>query len=307
LVSTTAQVISLYNGKNVIRILDQISSLDNEFDEARIKYYSPCKMFVILIIFTLISFVTPVVFSIMAINTHSMENTLTLMYNGTVYFVGNFIIWLADLQFTLFITLLRYHFSLLNDSILNLTAASLYITTSNQTLEPSDIACNTSSGRSATASSYPFNSVATIQSTTLRLCRQHSSLCDISEFVNRKYSLHLIQFVGLTLFEVVCGLYTFIVGLLQPGFSIYFSSYKYYATYWVIWIFMLSAKVVFLSATCNYTSREVRHLQSISWQYLLFVVQSITEIIIYSYIYTNRIISHNLCEHFFLELLKPIC
>jgi hypothetical protein len=253
LVSTTVQVISLYNGKNVIRILDEISLLDNEHDEARIRYYRLYKLFVIIIICNLISFVTPAVFSFAGINTNSMGIMLIIVYYGTVYFVGNFIIWLADLQFIHFVILLRYHFSLLNDSILNLTA-SPYRTTSDQTFESPGNGCDTSSGRS---NWFPFHSVATIKSSIRRVCRQHSSLCDISELVNRTYSLHVLQFTALTLFEVVCGLYSFLIGVSHPGFSNYFSSYNYYVTYWVIWIFMLSAKVVLLAATCNYTSREV--------------------------------------------------
>jgi hypothetical protein len=253
LVSTASQVISLYNGKNVIRILDQISLLDKESDETHTRYYKLYKMFVTLISFILISIVTPSIFSLVIINTSFFRNISIIVYGGAVYLTGNFIIGSAELQFTHFIILLRCQFSILNDAFLTFATASPY-RTSDQTFEPPGNGCDTSSGRS---NSFPFHPVATVKSSIRRVCRQHSSLCDISELVNRTYSLHVLQFTALTLLEVVCGLYSFFIVVSHPGFSIYFSSFKYYVAYWVIWIFVLLAKVVLLAVTCNYTSREV--------------------------------------------------
>lgn len=257
LASITAQVLSIYNGKNIIRILDQMTLLDNECDGAHMRYCRLYKLFVVIIICIAISFLTPAIFSFVGTNTNSVENILIVSYYGTVFFLGNFIVWLTDLQFNHFVILLKCHFSLLNDAIRHNTAASLCRATSNHTIQPPIIACNTNSGRSASSNPLPCQSLATIESTLRKVCRHHSSLCDISQFINSTYSKHVLHFTGLAFFEIVYGLYIFLVSLSDPNFPNYFSTSKYYVTYWVIWSIILLAKVVFLVATCNYTSREV--------------------------------------------------
>ena len=70
--SVVTQVLCLNNGKNVIRILDHVSVLDSEHCGARVSYYKLYNVFLVLLIYGIISIVAPYIMYFTALNTNSM-------------------------------------------------------------------------------------------------------------------------------------------------------------------------------------------------------------------------------------------
>jgi hypothetical protein len=60
--SIASQVLCVSNGRNVIRVLDQISILDRDDDNVHLNYCRVFKVFILLIMYTVISIVVPHIF-----------------------------------------------------------------------------------------------------------------------------------------------------------------------------------------------------------------------------------------------------
>jgi hypothetical protein len=84
--SVVAQVLCLNNGKNVIRILDHVSVLDSEHSGARISYYKLYKVFIVHLIYRIISLIAPTIMWFAALDTNSVH-ILKIVYSSIVYFI----------------------------------------------------------------------------------------------------------------------------------------------------------------------------------------------------------------------------
>ena len=252
--SVVTQVLCLNNGKNVIRILDHVSVLDSEHSGARISYYRLYKMFIVLLIYSIISIVSPNIMIFAAINTNSLY-ILQLLYYTTVYFICDVVLLLSDTQFIHFVLLLKYRFSVLNDTVINFTVQSLYKTSLNHMIIAPAVDRSVNSSTSAVSSS-----VTALISALRKVCRHHDSLCDISEFVNRTYSLQILLSVTVTCIEVLLTTHTVSIELSYSDVLQYFSSTKFISMSTIVWIFAVTAKVVQLVVVCNLTSHEVSGL-----------------------------------------------
>jgi hypothetical protein len=122
--SIVLQVLCLCNGKNVIRILDRVSVLDKEHGGAQISYCRLHKVFIILIICSVISLLVPDIVCYATMNTDSVYG-FKFIYFTTGYFICDAVLFLSDTQFIHFAVLLKYRFSVLNDTIINFTVPSL--------------------------------------------------------------------------------------------------------------------------------------------------------------------------------------
>jgi hypothetical protein len=96
-----------------------------------------------------------------------------------------------------------------------------------------------------------------IKSILRNIFRHHSSLCDITELVNRIYSPHVLQSTAVTFFDVVCALYYFNTVVLHPDFFNLSWSATFMIATGLLWIVTFSSKVVLLAVACSYTSHEV--------------------------------------------------
>jgi hypothetical protein len=119
------QVLCLINGKNIIRILDHLSLLDSEHTGARISYCRLYKVFILLLTYSIICLVAPAIMWFAALDTNSVH-IFKILYHTTVYFMWNVVLLLSDTQFIHFALLLKYRFSVLNHTLINLTVPSLY-------------------------------------------------------------------------------------------------------------------------------------------------------------------------------------
>jgi hypothetical protein len=197
LASVVTQGLCLSNGKNVIRILDLVSVLDSEHCGARINYYRLSKVFIFHLIYNIISFVAPNVMWFAALDTN-LVYILKLVHYTTVYFICYIVLLLSDIQFIHFVLLLKYRFSVLNNTLVNCILPSLYKTSQNHMIRAPAVDRSVNSSTSAVPSS---NTV--LKSTLRKVCRHHDSLCDISEFVNRTYSLQILLIVTVTCIGVL--------------------------------------------------------------------------------------------------------
>jgi len=179
LASVVTQVLCLSNGKNVIRILDLVSVLDSEHSGARISYYRLYKVFIVHLIYSIISLLAPNIMNFATIKTNSAYR-LKILYYSTVYVICEIVLLLSDTQFIHFVLLLKYRFSVLNGTLINFTLSSLNKTSLNHMIRAPAVEHSVNSSSLAVSSS-----ITVLKSTLRKVCRHHDSLCDISEFVNR--------------------------------------------------------------------------------------------------------------------------
>ena len=249
--SVVTQVLCLNNGKNVLRILDHVSALDSEHSGARISYYRLYRVFIVLLIYSIISLLAPNIIFFATINTNSVYS-LKILYFTTVYFICEVVLLLSDTQFIHFILLLKYRFSALNNIVINFPVQSLYKTSLNRMSRATAVDRSVNSSISALSTS-----VTMLKSTLRKVCRHHDSLCDISEFVNRTYSLQILLIFTVSLIKVLFSAQAAIIEFSYASIFQYYSSTKNLSMSTIFWIFLVTAKVVLLVAVCNRTSHEV--------------------------------------------------
>ena len=252
--SVVTQILCLNNGKNVLRILDHVSVLDSEHSGARIGYYRLHRVFIVVLISSIISVVAP---TAMMFATHNANSTysLKILYCSTVYFICDVVLLLSDTLFIHFVLLLKYRFSVLNDTVINFTVQSLHKTSLNHMIRAPAADRSVNSSTSAVSSS-----VTLLQSTLRKVCRHHDSLCDISEFVNRTYSLQILLIVTVNFIKILFMAHTVSVEFSYVSILQYFASTKILSMSTIVWLFVLTAKVVLLVAVCNLASHEVSGL-----------------------------------------------
>jgi len=252
--SVVTQVLCLSNGKNVIRILDLVSVLDSEHSGTRISYYRLYKVFIVHLIYSIISLLAPNIMNFATINTNSAYR-LKILYCTTVYFICDVMLFLSDTQIIHFVLLLKYRFSVLNDTLINFTLPSLHKTSVNHM----NIALAVD--RSVNSSSLAVSSSITVLKSSLRkVCRHHDSLCDISEFVNRTFSLQILLIVTVTFIKVLLAAHIVSVEFSYTSILQLYSSKQILSVSTIVWLFVTSAKVVQLVVVCNRASREVSGL-----------------------------------------------
>jgi hypothetical protein len=252
--SVVAQVLCLYNGKNVIRILEHVSLLDSAHCGARISYYNLYKVFIILLVYSIISLVGPYIMIFTTINTNSVFS-LKVLYNSTVYIICDFVFSLSELLFIHFVLLLKYRFSVLNDTLINFTLPSLYKPSLNHTIRAPSVDCSVNSSTSAVSSS-----ITLLKSALRKVCIHHDSLCDIFESVNRTYSSHILLSVTIDFIKVLLTAHTVSIEFSYTGIVQYYSSKQVLSMSTIVWLFVVTAKVVLLVVVCNRASHEVSGL-----------------------------------------------
>jgi hypothetical protein len=254
LANVMTPAVCLKNGKNILRILDHVSVLDSKHSGARIKYYSLHKTFIFLLIHCIFSIVVPNIMSFAAFGINSVY-MLKKVYYSIGYLICYVVLLLSDTQFIHFVFLLKYRFSVLNHSIINLTVPSLYKTSLNHTITapPADRAVNSSTlGLS--------RSITQLKSTLRNVCRHHDSLCDISESVNETYSFQILLSVIITCVGYLHMAYTASIEFANPSTLQLYYSNPYFFIFGLVGLCAMSSKTVLLVAVCNRASREVSAL-----------------------------------------------
>jgi len=254
LTSVVTQVLCLKNGKNVLRIIYNVSVLDSEHIGAPISYYSLYRLFIILFIYNVTYLVAPNIMFFATINKNSVYS-LKILYYTTIYFFCDVVFFLSDTQFIHFVLLLKYRFSVLNDTVINFTVQSLHKTSLNHMIIAPAVDRSVNSSTSAVSSSTTM-----LKSTLRKVCRHHDSLCDISEFVNRTYSFHILLIVTVNFIKVLFAAHTVSIEFSSATILQYYSSTKIASMSAIFWIFAVSAKVVLLVVVCNIASHEVSGL-----------------------------------------------
>jgi len=161
---------------------------------------------------------------------------------------------LSDTQFIHFVLLLKYRFSVLNDTVNNFTVQSLYKTSLNHIITAPVVDRSVNSSTSAVSSS-----VTALIATLRKVCRHHDALCDISESVNRTYSLQILLSVTITCTEVLFVAFSFSNELSNRNLSFY-SSKLFYSVSSLGALFAGTVQVVLLVVVCNLASHEVSGL-----------------------------------------------
>ena len=248
--SVVIQVLCLNNGKNVIRILDDVSVLDSEHSGARISYY---RLYVVFIVYLICCIIFLVAFNTIwfaSLDTNSVY-ILKLVYYSTVYFVCDVVLLLLYTQFIHFVLLLKYRFSVLNDTLINFTDSSFYKSSLNHVIRTPSMDRSVNSSISAISSS-----ITLLKSAMGKVCRHHDSLCDISESVNRTYSLQILLSITVTCIDVLYVAYSISNELSNPTLNLY-SSKVLFSIFSLARSFAGTAKVVLLVVVCNRASHEV--------------------------------------------------
>ena len=115
--------------------------------------------------------------------------------------------------------------------------------------------------RSVNSSTSAVSSSNTVLKSTLRnVCRHHDALCDISEFVNRTYSLQILLSVTITCIAVLFRAYSSSTKLSNPSTLNLFSSQQSFFLSSLVGFFAVSSKVVLLVVVCNRALHEVSGL-----------------------------------------------
>jgi len=255
LASIVVQVFCLNNGKNVLRILDHVSALDSEHSGARISYYRLYRVFIVHLICCIISVVVPSIFWFAALDTNYVY-VFKFVYINTVYVMCYIVLLLLDTQFIHFVLLLKYRFSVLNDTVINFPVQSLYKMSLNHMIKAPAVDRSVNSSTSVVSSS-----VTVLKSTLRKACRHHDSLCDISEFVNRTYSLQILLSVAVTCIQVLHTTFSLATKISTASALTLFSSHHFLSMSALVRVFVDSSKVFLLVVVCNLASHEVSVLQ----------------------------------------------
>jgi len=251
--SVVTQVLCLNNGKHVLRILDHVSVLDSQHTGARIGYYILYKVFILHLICYIFSLVALNVIGFAAMDTNSTY-ILKIFWYATMCFICDVVLLLSESQFIHFLLLLKYRFSVLNDTVINFTVPSLYKTSLNHMIRAPAVDRSVNSSTSAVSSS-----ITLLKSTLRKVCRHHDALCDITESVNRMYSFQILLSVTVTCIGVLFMAYTFSTELSNPTLNFH-SSELFLSMSTFAGLFVVTAKVVLLVVVCNRASREVSGL-----------------------------------------------
>jgi hypothetical protein len=251
--SVVTQVLCLNNGKNIIRLLDHVFVLDSEHSGARISYYRLYIVFIVHQICCIISLLVVNVMWFAALDTN-FAYIFKVIYYSTVCFICDTVLLLSDIQFIHFVLLLKYRFSVLNDTVINFTVQSLYKTSLNHMIIAPAVNRSVNSSTSAVSSS-----ITVLKSTLRKVCLHHDSLCDISESINRTYSLQILLSVTISSIGVLFMAYSFSSELSNPTLNLYYSKLFFYMTSFT-GLFVLTAKVLLLVVVCNRASHEVSGL-----------------------------------------------
>jgi hypothetical protein len=251
--SLVIQSLCLNNGKNVIEILDHVSVLDSEHSGARISYYRLYLVSIVHLICCIISLLVLNVIWFAALDTNSVY-IFNNVYDSAVYVISDVVFLLLDAQFIHFVLLLKYRFSVLNDTVINFTVQSLYKTSLNHMIIAPAVDRSVKPSTSAVSSS-----ITVLKSTVRKVCRHHDTLCDISETVNRTYSLQILLSVTITFTEVLYIAYSFSTELSNPTPNLFSSELFIYMSS-LTGLLVLTAKVLLLVVVCNRASYEVSGL-----------------------------------------------
>jgi hypothetical protein len=189
--SVVNQILCLNNGKNVLRILDHVSALDSEHSGARISYCRLYKVFIVHLICCIISTVAPNILWIAGLEKNFVYIFIIFSYS-TVCSICDVVLLLSESQFIYFVLLLKYRFSVLNDTVINFTVPSLYKTSLNPTsygplCELKYFSCIQFQH---TVEVHFEESVSTSRFTVRRIgvCKQNVHFTDSSECYNNLYS-----------------------------------------------------------------------------------------------------------------------
>ena len=252
--SVVVQVFCLNNGKNVLRILDHVSALDSEHIGARISYYRLYRVFIFHLICCIITLVTFNGTWFAAVDTN-YAYIFEMVYYITLFFFSDVVLLLSDTQFIHFVLLLKYRFSVLNDTIINFPVQSLHKTSLYHMMRATAVDRSVNSSTSGAS-----NSVTMLKSTLRKVCRHHDSLCDISEFLNRTYSLQILLIVTVNCIRVLFVAYTLSIEFSYASNLQYFSSTKILSMTTIVWNVAVTAKILLLVVVCNFASHEVSGL-----------------------------------------------
>jgi hypothetical protein len=252
--SVVIQVLCLSNGKNVVRIPDHVSVLDSEHSGAPISYSRLYKVFIVHLICCIISYVALNMFWFAAVDKNSTY-IFEIVHFTIEFFICDVVLLLSDTQFIHFVLLLKYRFSVLNDTLINFKVRSLYKTSVNHVIRVPAVDRSVNSSTSAVSSSN-----TELKSTLWTLCRHHDSLCDISEFVNRTYSLQILLSIALAGIGVLYLAYSCSNEFSNHTLNLY-SSKLFSSISTLFGVFAGTAKVVQLVVVCNSASHEVSGLQ----------------------------------------------
>ena len=268
--SVVVQVFCLNNGKNVLRILDHVSALDSEHIGARISYYRLYRVFIFHLICCIITLVTFNGTWFAAVDTN-YAYIFEMVYYITLFFFSDVVLLLSDTLFIHFVLLLKYRFYVLNDTVINFPVQSLYKMSLNHMIRATAVDHSVNSSISALSTS-----VTMLKSTLRKVCRHHDFLCDISEFVNRTYSLQILLIVTVNFIKVLFMAHTVSIEFSYASNLQYISSTKFLSMSTIVWLFVLTAKVVLLVVVCNRASHEVSGMHL--WcPYVCFLKQWPTE------------------------------
>jgi hypothetical protein len=248
--SVVVQVLCLNNGKNVIRILEHVSILDSEHSGARINYCRLYKVFIVHLIFCIIFEVALNITWFATLDRNSVHIFQIVSYS-VLYYICDVVLLLSDTQFIHFILLLKYRFSVLNHTVTNFTFLSLYKTSLNPMIRAPATDRSVNSSTSAVSSSN-----TPLKSTLWKVCRHHDSLCDISEFVNRTYSLQILLSVTITCIAILFVAYSISSEFSNPTLNFY-SSKLFFSIASLARLYEGTAKFVLLVVVCNRASHEV--------------------------------------------------
>ena len=254
LASVVTQVLCLNNGKNVIRILDLVSVLDSEHSGARISYYRLYKVFIVHLIYSIISLLAPNIMNFATIKTNSAYR-FKILYYSAVYVICDIVLLLSDTQFIYFVLLLKYRFSVLNGTLINFTLPSLNQTSLSHMIRAPAVEHSVNSSSLAVSSS-----ITVLKSSLRKVCRHHDSLCDISEFVNRTFSLQILLIVTVNCIKVLIAVHIVSVEFSYTSILQLYSSKQILSVSTIVWLCVTTAKVVQLVVVCNRASHEVSGL-----------------------------------------------
>ena len=254
MMSFVVQVFCLINGKNVLTILDNVSVLDSEHSGARIGYYRLYKMFIFHLIYCIISVLAPNIFRLAALDTNSVYIS-KIVYYSTAYILCHIVLLISDTQFIHFVFLLKYRFSVLNDTVIIFTVQSLHKTSLNHTIIAPAVDRSVNSSTSAVSSSTTM-----LKSSLRKVFRHHDSLCDISEFVNRTYCFQILLSVAIACIQVLHTTFSLATEISNSSALNFFPSRRILSMSALVSFFADSSKVLLLVVVCNLASHEVSEL-----------------------------------------------
>ncbi|KAJ9580576.1 hypothetical protein L9F63_024243, partial [Diploptera punctata] len=245
LVVCTIQIMCLVNGRRTIKIIKNIHVISKQIEKKQTDYIYFQLVFSQLFALIL-AFIGNVNMSFEYLVDRDIYEIVLYAYAMSAICLALVTLWSADSHFICLIIIILQFFSHLNTNLKN-----SFISNCSTTLKSSTIKLST---KTSECKVLLMDSTSKKRISELRYL--HGRLCDVSQYINKTYSLQILLSMIVTFLQITWFLYSIFLLVFSPQFVEKVFNMKYCLIFILFWILLLIMKIVTILLTCSSTSEK---------------------------------------------------